>query len=89
LKPAIGNESIHQDSNDNGFRIINLATSKNLAGKSTMFPHRNIHKHTWTSSDGKAQNEIDVIFNIVARVCVCVCAYVGGWQSRFVVCVTP
>jgi hypothetical protein len=37
--PTIGNESLHQDSNDNGVRIVNFATSKNLVIKSTMFPH--------------------------------------------------
>jgi hypothetical protein len=31
-------------SNDNGVRVVNFATSKNLTVKSTMFPHRNIHK---------------------------------------------
>ena len=45
FKPTIGNESLHQDSNDNGVRIVNFATSKNLV-KSTMFPHRDIHRHT-------------------------------------------
>ena len=46
FKPTIGNESIHQDSNDNGVRIVNFATSKNLVVKNKMFPHRDIHKHT-------------------------------------------
>jgi len=30
FKPTIGNESLHKDSNDNGVRIVNIATSKNL-----------------------------------------------------------
>ena len=38
FKPTIGNESLHQDSNDNRVRIVNFATSKNLVVKSTMFP---------------------------------------------------
>ena len=59
FKPTIGNESLHQDSNDNGVRITNFATSKNLAVKSTMFPHRNILKYTWTSPDGQTHNQID------------------------------
>ena len=28
FKPTIGNESLHQDSNDNGFRIVNLQCQK-------------------------------------------------------------
>ena len=55
LKPTIENESLHQDSNDNGVRIANFATSKNLVLKNMMFPHRDIHKHAWTSPDGKTQ----------------------------------
>ena len=30
FKPIIGNESLHLDSNDNGVRIVNFATSKIL-----------------------------------------------------------
>ena len=59
FKPIIGQKSLHQDSNDNGVRLVNFATSKNLVVKSTMFPHRNIHKYTWTSPDGKTHNQID------------------------------
>ena len=44
FKPTIGNESLHQDSNDNGVTIVNFATLKSLVLKSTMFPHQNSHK---------------------------------------------
>jgi hypothetical protein len=50
FKPTIGNESYHEISNDIGVRVVNFATSKNLIVKSTMFPHRNIHKFTWRGS---------------------------------------
>jgi hypothetical protein len=33
FKPTTGNESLHQDSNDNGVRTVNFATSKNLVVK--------------------------------------------------------
>jgi len=52
------NETVHQDSNDNGVRIVNFATPKNLVVKSTMFPHHDIHKYAWTSPDGKTRNQI-------------------------------
>jgi len=37
FKPTIGQESLHQDSNNNGVRLVNFATSKNLVVKSTIF----------------------------------------------------
>jgi hypothetical protein len=61
FKPTIGNESLHEISNNNGVRVVNFATSKNLVVKSTMLHHRNIHKHTWTSPEGNTHNQIDHI----------------------------
>ena len=61
VRNTYGNESLHQDSDDNGVRIIDVTTSKDLALKSTVFPHREIHKYTWTSTDGKTHNQIDHI----------------------------
>jgi hypothetical protein len=61
FKPTTGYESLHEIINDNGVRVVNFATSINLTVKSTMVPHRNIHKYTWTSPDGKTHNQIDHI----------------------------
>jgi endonuclease/exonuclease/phosphatase family metal-dependent hydrolase len=61
FKKKIGNESLHEISNDNGVRVVNFTSSKNLTVKSTMFPHSNTHKYTWTSPDGKTHNQIDHI----------------------------
>jgi endonuclease/exonuclease/phosphatase family metal-dependent hydrolase len=61
FKLTIGKERLHEISNDNGVRIVNFATSKNLVVKTTMFPHRKIHKYTWTSPEGSTHNQIDHI----------------------------
>jgi len=58
FKPTIGNESLHQDSNDNAVRTVNFATSGILIVKSTMFLHQNIHKYAWTCPDGKTHRLI-------------------------------
>jgi hypothetical protein len=39
FKPTIGNESLCQDSNDNGVRVVNFAISKNLVVNSMMLLH--------------------------------------------------
>jgi hypothetical protein len=59
FKPTIGNKSSHEISNDNGVRVVNVVTSKNVVIKSTMFSHRKIHKYTWTSPEGKTHNQTD------------------------------
>jgi hypothetical protein len=61
FKLVIGNESLHEVSNDNGVRIVNFATLKNLTVKSITFPHHDTHKHTWTSPDCVTHNQIDHI----------------------------
>jgi hypothetical protein len=61
FKPTIGNESLEEIINDNGVRVVNFATSKTLPVEGAMFSHRNIHKFTWTSPDGKTQIQIDYI----------------------------
>jgi hypothetical protein len=57
FKPTIGNESLYEISNDNGVRVVNIATSKDLVVKSTVFPHCKIHKYTWTSPQGNTHNQ--------------------------------
>jgi hypothetical protein len=61
FKLTIGNKSLCKISNDNGVKVVNFATCKNLTVKSTTFPHCNIHKYTLTSLDEKTQNHIDPI----------------------------
>jgi hypothetical protein len=58
FRPTIRNESLHKISNNNGIRVVNFATS---TIKNTMCPHRNLHKFTSTSSDGKTHNQVDHI----------------------------
>jgi hypothetical protein len=62
FKPITGNKSLHEVNNNNGVRLVNFETSKNLIVKNTTFPHRNIHKHTWTSPNVVKDNQIDHIF---------------------------
>jgi endonuclease/exonuclease/phosphatase family metal-dependent hydrolase len=59
FKPRIGNERLHEINNGSGVSVINFATSKNLVIKNTMFPHRKIHKYTWTCPGGNTHNLID------------------------------
>jgi endonuclease/exonuclease/phosphatase family metal-dependent hydrolase len=80
FKPTIGNESLREISNDNGVRLVNFATSKNLRVKSTTFPHHNIHKYTWTSPDGKTHTQIDHIL-VDRRMQIVILTTIWWWQK--------
>ncbi|VDP70623.1 unnamed protein product [Schistosoma curassoni] len=47
--------------NENGERFANLCALNKLVIDCTMFPHKRIHKTTWTSPDHSTQNQIDHI----------------------------
>jgi hypothetical protein len=61
FKLTIENKNLHETNNDNGIRAVNFTTSKYLVFKSAMFPHRRIHKYTWTSPGRKTHNQINYI----------------------------
>jgi len=58
-RPTIGKYSLHENSNGNGTRVIDFAASRNIVVSSTYFEHKNIHKATWESPDGRTKNQID------------------------------
>ena len=57
----IERHSIHLNTNNNGQRLVDFGAVKNVVVSSTCFPHREIHKQTWRSPDGKPSNQIDHI----------------------------
>jgi hypothetical protein len=57
----IGRHSMHLNTNNNGQRLVDFAAAKNMVESSTCFPHKEIHKQTCRSPDGKTNNPIDHI----------------------------
>ena len=47
--------------NDNGGRLCDLSDMNELVITGTLFPHKTIHKATWTSPDGTTKSQIDHI----------------------------
>ena len=58
-KPTTGNGSLHNETNNNGIKMIQLAISKAFNVRSATFPHKDIHKETWYLADGRIGNQRD------------------------------
>ena len=57
---ALGHEGIG-DRNDNGNILLECCINNELVVTTTLFQHKDIHKHTWNSPDGRTKNMIDHI----------------------------
>jgi hypothetical protein len=58
LNPVIETETLRDNSNDNGVRVVIFDASKNVNVMSTNFMHQNFHKYNLTSHDGKTHRLI-------------------------------
>ena len=56
---VMGKEALKCVRNDNGERFVDFCTTNSLVVITTSFPHKDIHKYTWTSQDGRTRNQID------------------------------
>ena len=57
----VGQHALMADRSDNGERFVASCMENNMAILTTFFPHKDIHRYTWTSPDGNTRNQIDHI----------------------------
>lgn len=55
----VGDHAVRGREKRQGERFVPFCATNNLAIASTMYPHKNIHKYTWKSLDGRYHNHID------------------------------
>jgi exonuclease III len=60
-KDIIGRHNLHETTNDNGFRLIQYATTNNFKVLSTWYPRKDICKGTWKIPGTNDTNQIDHI----------------------------
>jgi hypothetical protein len=58
-QPTIGKHSLHENTNENGLRLVDFAAGRQMANKSTYIMRKRIHLQTWHSPDGHTFNQID------------------------------
>ena len=58
---GLGGHSLHTECNDNGVRLATVVVETRMVVGGTLVPHRDIHKQTWVSQDGRTRNRIDHI----------------------------
>ena len=73
---AVGQFSLHGESNENGSRLTDFALSRGLVVSSTRFPHRKIHLETWKIPGKQKVNQIDHVL-IDARHATRICLYLN------------
>lgn len=57
-----GGHSKHEESNENGIKLIKFATEMNMKIMSTRFQRKDIlYKGTWTAPDSNTCNQIDLV----------------------------
>ena len=49
----VGRHGLGDKRSENGVRFVFFCAANNL------FPHKNIHKYTWTTPNGRVRNQID------------------------------
>ena len=57
----VGKFGMTGERSDSGERFVSFCALNNLAIASTMFPHKEIHRYTWTSPIGQYHNQIDYV----------------------------